>query len=91
MWLILLGEVRQRREDEDAHGQKEHEQAELLVGVSQRESERLQARWVAGQFEDSQDAHNAEYLDNSAHILELVRPMIVRLEQEQGQEVRYYC
>lgn len=39
--FLLLGEVRQTREYQHAHGQEQHEQAQLLVRVAQREPEAL--------------------------------------------------
>ncbi len=40
--LILLDEVSQGGEDQDAHGQEEQEQAELFVAVLQRVSDGLE-------------------------------------------------
>lgn len=45
---------------------------------------------MAGQLEDSQDAHDAEDLHHPAHILELVRRVLVGLQQEQGHKVGQY-
>lgn len=39
--LLLLGEVGETREYEDTHRQEEHQQAQLLVGVTQGETEAL--------------------------------------------------
>lgn len=48
--LLLLSEVRQTGEYQHAHGQEQHEQAQLFVRVAQCESEALQAGGVPGQF-----------------------------------------
>lgn len=42
---------------------------------------------MSGQLEDSQDAHDAKDLHHPAHILELVRGVLVGLQQEQGHKV----
>ena len=39
--LVLLGEVAERGEDEDPHGEEQHQQAQLLVAVLQCEGYRL--------------------------------------------------
>ena len=52
----------QRGEDEDAHHEEEHEEAELLVAVLQREGDRLQPRRVPRQLEDPHYPHYPEDL-----------------------------
>ena len=53
----------QRGEDEDAHHEEEHEEAEFLVAVFQREGDRLQPRGVPRQLEDAHDPHDSEDLE----------------------------
>ena len=60
--LVLLGKVAEAGKDEDAHGQEEHEQAQLLVAVLQGEGDRLEAGRVASQLEDSHNTHDPEHL-----------------------------
>jgi len=48
---VLFEDVGQGGEDEHAHGHEEHQEAQLLVGVLQREAQALQAHAVASQFE----------------------------------------
>ena len=49
-------------EYEDSHHEEEHEEAELLVAVLQREGDRLQPGRVARQLEDTHDPHYPEDL-----------------------------
>lgn len=88
IFFFLFGKIGQRGEDEHAHREEEHQQAELLVRVAQREAERLQAGGVARQLEDTQDTHDAEHLHHAAHVLELIGGVLIRLEQKQRDEVR---
>jgi len=89
--FLLLGEVRQAGEYQHAHGQEQHEQAQLLVRVAQREPEALEAGRVTGQLEYAEYAHDAEYLYDAAHVVELVRVRLVRLgHQYERHEVRQY-
>ena len=44
--LVLLGEVAERGEDEDPHGEEQHQQAQLLVAVLQSEGYRLKPSGV---------------------------------------------
>ena len=60
--IIPLRDVCQTREDQHAHDDDEHEEAELLVGVLQGETQRLKTGDVSGQFEDAQDSHDAKDL-----------------------------
>ena len=83
---LPLGKVGQAGENEDPHGQEEEEQAQLLVGISDCEAERLETRRVPGQLEDSQNPHDSEGLDDAPDFLEWLR-WLVRLDQEQGDEV----
>ena len=46
--LVLLGEVAEAGENEDAHGEEEHQEAELLVAVFQCEGYGLEASGVSG-------------------------------------------
>ena len=89
--LLLLGEVGEAREYEDAHRQEEHQQAQLLVRVAQGEAEALQPGRVAGQLQDPQDPHYTKDLHYPAHVLELVGRVLVRLDKEQRYVVRQYC
>ncbi len=41
--VVLLEHIRQRGEDQHAHGQEEHEQTKFLVRVLQSEAEALKA------------------------------------------------
>ena len=89
--LILLSEVGKTREYKDAHRQEEHQQAQLLVRVTQGEAKALQPGRVAGQLQDPQDPHYTKDLHYPAHVLELVGRVLVRLDQEQRYEVWQYC
>ena len=84
--LVLLRKVAEAGEDEDAHGEEEHEQAQLLVAVLQREAEGLEAGGVARQLEDTQDPHDAKHLDDAADLLKLFR-VLVGLDEEEGDKV----
>ncbi len=68
--LVLLCKVAEAGKDEDAHGQEEHEEAELLVAVLQGEGDGLEAGGVARQLEDAHDPHDAEDLDDPADVVE---------------------
>ena len=57
-------------EDEDAHGEEEHEEAELLVAVLEGEGDGLEPGGVSRQLKDSHDTHNSEHLDDSSNIVE---------------------
>ena len=84
--LALLEDVGQRGEDEHPHGEEEHEQPELLVGVLQGEAEALQADRVAGQLEDAEDAHDAEELRDPPDLGQLTD--VRGVHQGDGGEVR---
>jgi len=93
--LVFLGKVAQTGEDEDAHGQEEHQQAQLFVRIAQRETQTLQTGRMARQFQNPQDPHDAEHLHHPPHVLELllvVVALVVGQEQrhvvrEDGQQV----
>ena len=55
---LLLREVDQGGEGEDADGDEKEEEAELLVGLPQRHEETLEAGEVADQLEYAQDPHH---------------------------------
>ena len=76
--LVLFRKITQTGENEDAHGQKEHEEAELLVRVLEREAERLEAGRVAGQLEDPEDTHDPKHLDYPPDLLKVGRLFVRR-------------
>ena len=76
------------RSDHDAHGQEEHEQAQLLVRVPQSESQTLESGGVTGQLEDTQDPHDAEDLHDPPDVLELIS-VLIGLDQEERDEIRH--
>ena len=51
--VVLLKDVGQGGEDEHAHRQEEHEEAQLFVAVAQGETQALQAHGVTGELEYS--------------------------------------
>ena len=63
---LLLGEVDERGEGQDGHGHEEHEEAELLVGLSQGQKEGLQAGEMPDKLEDAEDAHDPDEADDLA-------------------------
>ena len=60
--IVSLRDVGQAREDQHAHDDDEHEEAELLVRVLQGEAQSLEAGDVAGQLEDAEYSHDAKDL-----------------------------
>jgi len=89
--LFLFREVRQTGEYQHAHGQEQHEQAELLVRVAQREPEALQPGGVPGQFQYAQYAHDPEYLYDATYVVELMCVRLVRFRhQYQRHVIRQY-
>ncbi len=84
--LVLLGKVDERRENEDAHAEEEEQEAHLLVGVLERVSQGLEAGRVPGQFEDPEDTHDSEHLDNAPDALKAPAPLL-GLDEEQGEEI----
>lgn len=87
MRLVLFGKVREAREYEDAHREKEHQEAELLVGIAEGEAQALQTRRVTRQLQNAQNAHYAKDLHDPAYILKLIRRIFVGLYEEEGDEV----
>ena len=77
---VLLGEVGEAREHEDADGEEHDEQAELLVAALQRVAERLESGRVARQLQDAQDPHDPEDLHDATHVVEALRAL-VRLDE----------
>ncbi len=51
--IVVLEDVGQRGEDEDAHCQEKHEEAQLLVTVLQGEAQTLETNRVPSKFENS--------------------------------------
>lgn len=88
--FLLLGKVRQTRENQHAHREEQHQQPEFLVRVTQRETQRLQPGRVPSQLQNTKDTHDTEDLYHTPHILELIRCVLVRFEQEQRHEIRHY-
>ena len=80
--LVLLGEVCEAGEHEDADGEEHDQQTELLVAAPQRVPERLQTDRVAREFQDPQNAHDPEYLDDPANVLELFGAVAVLVQTE---------
>lgn len=78
--LLFLGEVRQAGEDEHAHREEQHQQAEFLVRVAQSEAETLQTRAVPRQFQYTQDPHDSEDLHDAPHVLELIVRVLIGLD-----------
>lgn len=85
--LFFFGEIRQTGEYQYAHGQKQHEQAQLFVRVAQRETEALQPGRVSGQFQYAEYAHDPEYLYYPAHVVKLMRVRFVRLGHQYQRHV----
>ena len=86
--VVLLGEVGEAREHEDADGEEHDEETELLVAALQRVAERLKAGRVARQLEYPQDSHDPEDLDDAPHVVEALRAL-VRLDEAERDEVRH--
>lgn len=68
--LVLLGKVHETGEDEDAHGQEEHEEAEFLVAVLEGVTQTLETCRVSGQLEDPENPHDPKHLHDASDILE---------------------
>ena len=68
---VLLGVVHDRREDDDGHAQREHEEAQLAGAGRQGLAEDPQTGRVARKFEDAEDAEHAERDERAAHFLVL--------------------
>jgi len=44
---------------------------------------------MPGQLQDPKDSHDPEDLDHTAHILKLVRRVLIGLKKKQGHEIRH--
>jgi len=84
--VLLLGEVGEAGEDEDANGEEHHEQAELLVAPVEGVAEGLEPSGMTSQLQDPQDAHDPEDLNDPPDVLELFRTL-VGLDQHEGDVV----
>ena len=73
-------------ENEHSHDDDEHEEGELLVAAAEGLGEGLEAGDVPAEAEDTEDAHDAEYLRDSAHLV-LILPRALHVGQAQGDEV----
>ena len=71
VWFIFLGEVGKAGENKDGDREEHHEKSEFFVTLLECISEGLKPGGMASKFQDSQDAHDPEDLNNSSNILEL--------------------
>lgn len=88
--FLFFGEVSQTRENKNTHGQKQHQQAQLLVGVPESETQGLQTGGMTRQLEDPEDSHDTKHLDHAADVLELIGRVLVGLQEEERDEIRQY-
>ena len=54
------------------NGDKQNQQAQLLVALLEGVAQALEPRRVAGEFKDSDNSHNPEKLSNSSDLHEVI-------------------